>query len=315
MNSIRCDRRRASSSATGVAAPLERPPRQLHQHDDGELVGTPRCERTPGPSVPRRQLPPHDPGQPAGAESQRTEREVIEQMRADREAQHMAARHRQEPFREPAMLTAIRHEQQRHRTGGNAHPQPGIKQSGWPNVFMKLLITQDGFANLVGPTMFLDLDLVVLDDIDCFFDYQPGKNCIIHNWIEARKEIFRGRPDIGNSSIFRFVAGQSDYIYQTFIREMSDADDRSKFQTEQAFLTYAMKEKCWWPDEWVTSFKRHCRPIFPLNLFIAPKKPVGAKFLVFHGHPDPVDAGKGHRGKRIHHRMLPAPWVAEYWKL
>lgn len=193
-------------------------------------------------------------------------------------------------------------------------PNPGIKQSRWPNVFMKLVLTQDGFANLEGPTMFLDLDLVVLDDLDCFFDYQPGKNCIIHNWIEARKQLFRGRPDVGNSSIFRFEAGKSDYIYQTFLREMEDADDRSKFQTEQAFLTYAMKEKYWWPDEWVASFKRHCRPPFPLNLIIAPKKPKGAKFLVFHGHPDPVDAPKGFEGKRIHHRVLPAPWVAEYWK-
>ena len=194
-------------------------------------------------------------------------------------------------------------------------PNPGITQARWPNVFMKLVITADGFAGLTGPTLFLDLDLVVLDDIDCFFDYQPGKPCIIHNWVERRKQILRPRPAIGNSSIFRFDAGRSGYIHDTFVREMRDANDRTKFCTEQAFLTHAMKEPNWWPEEWVRSFKFNCRPIFPLNLIRAPRQPAGAKFLVFHGKPDPPDAVGGTRGKRIHHRVLPAPWVAAHWRI
>jgi len=91
--------------------------------------------------------------------------------------------------------------------------------------------------------------------------------------------------------------------------------DRNVYPTEQAFLTHAMEEKYWWPEEWVRSFKRHCRPIFPLNLIKAPSPPPpGTKVLVFHGHPDPHDAVNGYRGKRIHHRLLPAPWVADHWK-
>lgn len=192
-------------------------------------------------------------------------------------------------------------------------PNPGITQARWPNVFLKLLITADGFADLTGPTLFLDLDLVVLDDIGCFFDHLPGKPCIIHNWIERRKQILKPRPAIGNSSIFRFEAGRSGYIHETFLREIKDANDRSKFCTEQAFLTYAMKEPNWWPEPWVRSFKFNCRPVFPLNLFVAPRQPQGAKFLVFHGKPDPPEAVHGVRGSRIHHRVLPAPWVAEHW--
>lgn len=192
---------------------------------------------------------------------------------------------------------------------------PGIRNSKWPCVFMKLLITADGYENLEGPTLFLDLDLVVLDSIDCFFDYQPGKNCIIHNWWERRKQLVRKRPDIGNSSIFRFEAGKSQYIADTFMREMHRAEDRSIFVTEQHFLTYAMKERYWWPEEWVRSFKFNCRPPFPLNLVLAPRKPKGARFLVFHGQPDPDDAVNGYEGKKIHHRVLPAPWVGDYWHL
>jgi hypothetical protein len=192
---------------------------------------------------------------------------------------------------------------------------PGVKRSKWPNVFLKLVMTRDGFLDLAGPTLFLDLDLVVLDDIDEFFKYRPGKNCIIHNWSERRKRIFRPRPEIGNSSIFRFEAGRSQYIYETFLREIDRAEDRSIFVTEQHFLTYAMKERYWWPESWVRSFKFDCRPVFPLNLVKAPAKPKGAKFLVFHGQPDPHDAVEGFRGKRLHHRVKPIPWVADHWKL
>lgn len=183
----------------------------------------------------------------------------------------------------------------------------------WPNIFLKLAILKDGFADLSGPTLFLDVDVVIMDDIDCFFDYKPGENCIIHNWIEAHKTIFKPRPKIGNSSIFRFEAGpQSDYIYQTFLKEMDQAFDQSLYCTEQAFLTHAMVQVNWWPAEWALSFKRACRPIFPLNLFRAPAEPK-TKILVFHGNPDPDQAIAGFKGRKLHHETLPCPWITKYW--
>lgn len=201
--------------------------------------------------------------------------------------------------------------------GIEAHPiapNPGYPADRWPNIFLKLAIFQDGFANLAGPTLFLDVDVVIMDDIDCFFDYLPGRNCIIHNWIEGRKTLFRKRPDIGNSSIFRFEAGKSGYVYETFLKEFADANDKSKYTTEQAFLTHAFKEVHWWPEDWAISFKRSCRPMFPLNLVMAPSKP-RTRILVFHGNPDPDQAAEGYRGKRIHHRILPAKWILDDWHL
>ena len=188
---------------------------------------------------------------------------------------------------------------------------PGIE--GWPNVFLKLLVTADGFADLKGPTLFMDIDIAITGGIDCFFDYMPGKNVIIHNWIERRKTLFRKRPAIGNSSVFRFEAGQSQYICDTFLREKEAAVDRARYCTEQAFLTYAMKERYWWPEGWVRSFKRNSMRPFPLNLLLPPVLPKGTRILVFHGKPDPDEALAGYRGKRIHHRTLPAPWVGDYW--
>lgn len=182
----------------------------------------------------------------------------------------------------------------------------------WPNIYVKLCLFRDGLANLKGPTLFFDVDVVIQEDIDCFFDYMPGKNCIIHNWVERRKRIFRKAPNIGNSSCFRFEAGKSHYIYETFIRELETAVDRSHFPTEQAFMTYAMKEVYWWPSAWVKSFKRVCVPIFPFNLLVAPKKPK-TKILVFHGNPDPDVAVKGFKAKRIHNSVKPCTWVLEDW--
>lgn len=189
-------------------------------------------------------------------------------------------------------------------------PNPGYAK--WPDIFAKLAIYQDGFADLVGPTLFMDVDVVIQDDIDCFFDYKPGKNCIIHNWIEWHKTLFRKRPAIGNSSIFRFEAGKSGYIFDTFIREFEQANDKSLYPTEQAFMTHAMKEVYWWPEQWAMSFKRSCRPIFPLNLFMAPKKP-DCKILVFHGAPDPDEAVVGFKDSKKHHWTLPCPWILDNW--
>lgn len=183
----------------------------------------------------------------------------------------------------------------------------------WPDVMVKLVLTRDGLGNLSGPTLFLDLDVAIMDEIDCFFDFLPGKNCIIHNWIESHKTLFRRRPHVGNSSIFRFEAGLSDYIYKTFIREMDRSLDRSLYPTEQAFLTHAMQEVQWWPDKWARSYKRHCRPMFPINLMMAPQPPIGCRILVFHGRPDPDEAIAGFEGRKPHHKMKPAPWISLHW--
>ena len=189
---------------------------------------------------------------------------------------------------------------------------PGLS-GGWPSVFIKLLVTADGFANLQGPTLFLDIDIAITGDLDCFFDYKPGKNCIIHNWVERRKTIFKKPPAVGNSSVFRFEAGKSQYICDRFLAEKERAIDQRFFRTEQAFLTYAMKEVYWWPEEWVRSFKRHAMRDFPLNLFLAPTLPKQCRILAFHGKPDPDEALVGYKGSLVHQHSLPAAWLTTYW--
>ena len=126
---------------------------------------------------------------------------------------------------------------------------------------------------------------------------------------------------MGNSSIFRFDAGSAAAagVHEAFLREMRDAEDLSKFNTEQAFMTYAMRKVSgrlpnWWPESWCRSYKRHCRRPFPLNLLLTPPEPADCRILVFHGRPDPDEAIAGYRGKKAHHHLKPAPWIAGHWR-
>ena len=190
---------------------------------------------------------------------------------------------------------------------------PGTRETfGWPNVFMKLLFTQDGFGGLKGPTLVLDIDLLITGPLDPFFTYRPKEFCIIHNWVPRRHEWFGGLPDIGNSSVFRFEAGESGFIARRFLEAIDDAQDYKKFNTEQAFLTHAAEHVAWWPASWVRSWKRHCRPVFPLNLVMTPELPQDCRILVFHGRPDIEEASEGYRRGRLHHRSLTTHWINDY---
>lgn len=201
-------------------------------------------------------------------------------------------------------------------------PPEGLGDHKWPTVYTKLALFKGGCGGLEGPTLFLDIDQIIVGDMDRFFDYRPGEFCIIHNWIEFRKRIFRRRPDIGNSSCFRFEAGGMNRVWEAFRDNLGKAYDKRLFATEQAFMTHAvgLDRVNWWPGDWVVSFKRSCHRTFPLNLFLQPKPPKGASILCFHGDPSPVEAIGGfreHHGKKVpvHQTTLPAPWVKELWEV
>lgn len=197
----------------------------------------------------------------------------------------------------------------------------GMKFQGWynswPNIFIKLLVFKQGFAKLDGPTLFLDIDQIVVGDLDCFFDYKPGKFCIIRNWVEWRKTIFRKIPFCGNSSCFRFDAGESsDYIYRTFMREIEDALDDRLYTTEQAYMTHAVGSENvnFWPENYVRSFKRSCVWPWPLNHFFVPRLPEDTRILCFHGSPNPEQAIEGYRGRHLNTWTRPCAWVKDLWE-
>ncbi|RRJ96350.1 glycosyl transferase [Opitutaceae bacterium TAV4] len=171
-------------------------------------------------------------------------------------------------------------------------------------------------APLSGPCLFLDLDIVIVGDMERFFTWKTDTDCIpiIHNWVAWHKALLRRRPAVGNSSVFRFEGGKCGFIWEQFHREKEWA--LANFQPPQTYLTHCIRSRMtYWPAKWVRSFKRHCRPAFPLNLFLSAWRPSKACSIVaFHGRPNPDEAAVGFDDGKLRHRVLRTPWVNEHWR-
>jgi hypothetical protein len=186
-------------------------------------------------------------------------------------------------------------------------PLPPIKmpknkpERGW----RKLSILQEDLNGLNGTCLFLDLDIVIVDNIDPLFELS-GDFFIAFDRLKKNSSI-------GNSSVFRFEAGEHHDIYENFSNESSKI--LSIFRNEQAYLSKMIVKKGifqYWPESWCPSFKYHCVPNFPLNYVLSPKIPEGAKIILFHGLPEPTEAAEGKSGKWYRY-IKKSPWINDHW--
>ena len=186
-------------------------------------------------------------------------------------------------------------------------PLPPIKmpknkpERGW----RKLSILQKDLNGLNGTCLFLDLDIVIVDNIDPLFELS-GDFFIAFDRLKKNSSI-------GNSSVFRFEAGENHDIYENFNNESSKI--LSIFRNEQAYLSKMIVKKGifqYWPKSWCPSFKYHCVPNFPLNYVLSPKIPEGAKIILFHGLPEPTEAAEGKSGKWYRY-IKKSPWINDHW--
>jgi hypothetical protein len=177
----------------------------------------------------------------------------------------------------------------------------GIPERGWK----KLTSFEGDLHGLRGTALFLDVDVVIVDDITPFFEL-PGKFLIIHDW----KRPWRVT---GNSSVYRFELGAHADVLAHFRKHHEQV--RRDFRHEQAFLSDTLHEQCvldYWPKDWCVSFKYHCIPRWPLNYWREPKVPARARIVVFHGVVNPPDALAG-RSNGNWRKALPASWVSDHW--
>lgn len=197
-------------------------------------------------------------------------------------------------------------------------PIPDLKIEGprGKTTWQKLGVFSPSIGEFTGPALFLDLDLIISGSLDPFFTYKPDKICIIHNWISPWKTLFRERPEIGNSSVFRFPLNECGYIVDYFQGEKTDAIE--KWWPPQAYLTERIRDRMeYWPSDWVKSFKFHARPPFPLNFIKTAKSPEelgNPSIVAFHGRPNPDQALEGYKGKKLHHSVKPVTWIQDYWR-
>lgn len=166
--------------------------------------------------------------------------------------------------------------------------------------------------------LFLDLDVIVMDNIDEMFDFEPDKDFIIcYNWTRLQ-----GR--VGNSSVTMMRVGPLQYITDDL--EANFIHYKTKFKTaSQEYMSSKVVEGygqlTFWPQEWCRSFQSHLMPNRIMRLFKAPPPPpAGTKILLFHGMVNPPDAIKGEWPgtypwwKRWYKTLKPTPWLEKYWK-
>ena len=200
-------------------------------------------------------------------------------------------------------------------------PIPEVKRVGslgkeWP----KLALFAPRIGSLTGMTLFLDLDLVILDNLDPFFEH-PGRFCIIAEWQDRHL-------GYGNSSVMRYFTGGHPEVLERFFSQPQQHWFDLYASKEQNFVSKTVQDVTFWPAAWCAPFSYACLPRNRIRRFLtAPKKPADAKILVFFGSVTPESAmlGRHKSEKRSKKRLLdfrlpirrrfgPAHWIADYWR-
>ena len=177
----------------------------------------------------------------------------------------------------------------------------------------KQQLFQSGIGDLKGPCLFFDLDVIIVDSIDCFFDYKPGEFCICREWLpphQVLKYKMQNRQLGGNSSVFRFEANSMQFVIDSM---NDDVSYPQRFKLEQRWLSHILKDRMvWWPDGWVRSFK-HRRPVYPFSFIFPPALPEGTRVMVFNGPLKQSHAIDGNYELSPRRVCRPAKWAADHW--
>jgi hypothetical protein len=200
-------------------------------------------------------------------------------------------------------------------------PELGLPAGQRDRRWQKLAVFRDQLGDLTGPTLFLDLDLVIVDALDPFFDL-PGRFFIIRD-----DDLFRRKPlrklnaerdrflhSVGNSSVFRFEIGQHRYILEAYVADPVGA--AAKYEISQQFQSAQLAahgDLHYWPSQWCVSFKNACVPRHLRSYASDPSVPAGARIVVFAGEPkmSEVLAGGGHKWYR---RIGNIDWLRQAWQ-
>ncbi|MFN3831816.1 MAG: hypothetical protein ACK4SQ_06285 [Allorhizobium sp.] len=192
----------------------------------------------------------------------------------------------------------------------------GKKDRRW----QKLSLFKSDLFGLSGVALFLDLDLVIVGDLDKFFDV-PGEFLIVRDDDLFRRKILRrlnAKRDkflrsVGNSSVFRFEVGRHAYIYDAFVSDISGA--QSNYEISQQFQSAKVAERgglTYWHKGWCVSFKNDCVPRGIKSFFFDPEMPDGALIVVFAGNPKMQEVLEG-RGHKWYRRIGGVDWLRRAW--
>lgn len=177
---------------------------------------------------------------------------------------------------------------------------PNVNLSGWwlkPYVFCKT-------NGLRGNILFLDLDIVIYENIDKLWNYNSSDFLIIRDFTRHMNPGWQRY----NSSVFRFIADDYYWIWDNFINDHKQIVNKN--HGDQDYLYSILKNKAkFWPDHWIQSYKWEMRDKNDVALvngrrnFTCVKDPRIVDegcIAVFHGDPNP--------------HVVTDPWVINHWK-
>lgn len=200
-------------------------------------------------------------------------------------------------------------------------PELGLPEGHSDTRWRKLALFRKDLAGLSGTALFLDLDQVITDDLEPFFE-QDGPFFIIRD-----DDLFRAKPlrkvtpkrdaflhSVGNSSVFRYEIGAHSYILDAFLADPKEAT--ANYEISQQFQSAQLEKHGhlnYWPKEWCVSFKNDCVPRGIKSYFSDPTLPKNARIVVFAGSPKMEDALNG-RGGKWYRRIGDVRWLKDMWE-
>lgn len=146
-----------------------------------------------------------------------------------------------------------------------------------------------------GEFLYFDLDVVIVDNIDCFFDH-PSFG-ITRDFIRPDNGLLPGKEY--NSSVLRFNSRQSASIYKHYINNRKTWKDYQKqihfFGDQNVISHYCNYYPDFlnaFPDEWLWSYKKGVhrgKHAGDRSQMFGREIPNGGKVCVFHGEPNPEE--------------------------
>lgn len=176
--------------------------------------------------------------------------------------------------------------------------------------FKKVAVFEFGLLPVSGPVLAFDLDVIITGNIDALADFAPGHVSMAPPFSTNAKI-----STLGEGSVIKFEPEHHGFLFSDMANSPASMV-KEALGSEQSYTSARARARgvfSPFPMGWIVSFKRHCRPIRPLNAFMVPKRPLAARVICFHGRPNIDEAIDGFASD-VFHKTMPAPWIAQHWK-
>jgi len=178
-----------------------------------------------------------------------------------------------------------------------------IKEQTWKGWWWKPYLFSSDLP-CEGTILYMDLDVVISNDLEKLFGYYPGEFCIIRDFTRH----MRPNWERYNSSVMRWEAKSLAHLWDTF--KTNPAQFVRRHHGDQDYIWEQQKGARLWPDSWIMSWKweirktKHFKPGGTRGNRVLQnvenvRPPTDCSICVFHGDPNPAKCED--------------PWVVENW--